>query len=168
MEESCENTVVEPSPDFFSGSPAGSQSSCGSFSLLQDCDPLIIQNPELLGDNLEENEDEDIIPGHQPESCSDDQESVKTPSPQLGRRSTRSNKTFGALPVPALQELGPETQSLLEDSQGDPDYIPSQLLDAVDPEDIDLNPSQSQTRRSTRKRKVAQDALTKATRRRKR
>lgn len=56
---------------------------------------------------------------------------MKTPSPQLGRRSTRSNKTFGALPVPALQELGPETQSLLEDSQGDPDYIPSQLLDAV-------------------------------------
>lgn len=49
IEESCENTVVEPSPDFFSGSPAGSQSSCGSFSLLQDCDPLIIQNPELLG-----------------------------------------------------------------------------------------------------------------------
>ncbi|XP_047482116.1 E3 ubiquitin-protein ligase RAD18-like [Penaeus chinensis] len=47
IEESCENSVVEPSPDFFSGSPAGSQSSCGSFSLLQDCDPLIIQNPEL-------------------------------------------------------------------------------------------------------------------------
>lgn len=49
IEESCENSVVEPSPDFFSGSPAGSQSSCGSFSLLQDCDPLTIQNPELPG-----------------------------------------------------------------------------------------------------------------------
>ncbi|XP_027231786.1 E3 ubiquitin-protein ligase RAD18 [Penaeus vannamei] len=169
IEESCENSVVEPSPDFFSGSPAGSQSSCGSFSLLQDCDPLTIQNPELPGDNLEENDD-DIIPGHQPESCSDDQECGKTPSPQLGRRSTRSNKTVGALPVPALQELGPETQAFLEDSQGDPDYLPSQLLDAVDPEDLDFHPLPSQTRRSTRKRKVAQDAQdapTKATRRRK-
>ncbi|XP_042883699.1 E3 ubiquitin-protein ligase RAD18-like isoform X2 [Penaeus japonicus] len=165
-EESCESGVAEPSPDFFSGSPADSQSSCGSFSLLQDCDPLCIQNPELPDG---ENEDEDIIPGHQPESCSDDdQDCGKTPSPQLGRRSTRSNKISNALPVPELQDLGPETQSLMEDSQGDPDYLPSQLLDAVDPEDMDFQPIQSQTRRSTRKRKVTQDAPTKATRRRKR
>ncbi|KAK7081928.1 hypothetical protein SK128_011867 [Halocaridina rubra] len=173
---------VNQSPDMFGGSDVGSDCSNASESLLKDQDfmdspqsALLLTGHEDSDSNdiptnqpesyplgketiskpcdWEDEEEDEIIPGHQPESCPIDEiDSEMSPSPSIGRRVTR-NRTpaVSQTKPPDLSSLGPETQVVEPSTQLDPDYQPSQLYEDMLQEDLDFDTARK-PRRSARKR----------------
>nr|XP_045623932.1 E3 ubiquitin-protein ligase RAD18-like isoform X1 [Procambarus clarkii]XP_045623933.1 E3 ubiquitin-protein ligase RAD18-like isoform X1 [Procambarus clarkii]XP_045623934.1 E3 ubiquitin-protein ligase RAD18-like isoform X1 [Procambarus clarkii] len=145
--------------------------------LLQDTEPLLQDTEPLLQDSeplhlavptvrLNEKEyDEELIPAHQPETSHvsdvEDREAefqVLPLSPEVGRRSTRARMTAPHPDHTIHDDDNFDTQPLISSSQGDPEYIPSKLSQALDSEELDFEIPQ-QTRRSNRKRKTKQEVM---------
>ncbi|XP_066984180.1 E3 ubiquitin-protein ligase RAD18-like isoform X2 [Macrobrachium rosenbergii] len=145
--------TIKCSPDIFGGSPTHSDSSDDSVSLLKDHDTEqedIVHSGPIIKEEAGSESDEEFIPGHQPESCPLDSQPERSPSPAVGKRVTRHSRSLSQTPQPDLSELGPETQDLELDSQRDPEYQPSQMLDDLDSQDVVPMPRKS--RRNSRKR----------------
>lgn len=149
---------VKPSPDMFQCSPS-SPCSNESESLLLDCEPLSPVYLSSLPSRLNEDNDEETIPSHQPEPCHEkdvEERGGTAPSPVVGRHSTRSKK---ATSCPDQSDLIVDTQLLSADSQGDPEYVPSKLSQTLEYEDVDFEVPKRKTRRSARKRTPSQEVM---------
>ncbi|XP_068249785.1 E3 ubiquitin-protein ligase RAD18-like [Palaemon carinicauda] len=155
--------------NFFNRSPAHSDSSDDSLSLLQDQESQVLQDQEsqVLQDQESQEEpmlfsgtsvkgeaeydsEEELIPGRQPESCPVELQPDHPPSPSIGKRVTRKSKSLSQPQKQDLSHLGPETQDLELDSQNDPEYQPSQMLDDLESEES--VPMTRKSKRNPRKR----------------
>ncbi|XP_042214341.1 E3 ubiquitin-protein ligase RAD18-like [Homarus americanus] len=179
-ESQVKDSGMAPSPDIFAASPT---SSSVSMSLLQDCDVLDLLSPAASPGHVgQEDDGEDLIPAHQSETCPNDvveenEVFERTLSPEIGRRCTRAKSIgLGSHQIGLTNhniELHNENNNnktesqienyaksgpLVDDSQGDPEYMPSQLLESMDSEEVNFQIPRRQTRRTSKKRKEGEES----------
>ncbi|KAG7173072.1 E3 ubiquitin-protein ligase RAD18-like [Homarus americanus] len=153
-ESQVKDSGMAPSPDIFAASPTSSS----------------------------EDDGEDLIPAHQSETCPNDvveenEVFERTLSPEIGRRCTRAKSIgLGSHQIGLTNhniELHNENNNnktesqienyaksgpLVDDSQGDPEYMPSQLLESMDSEEVNFQIPRRQTRRTSKKRKEGEES----------